>query len=479
VTDLDPVFRPFRTLNPVPSDDHLPYAAATTEALLDAIDDLAVSTATPISAATDSPRTRRPWLVAATAAAVVLAVIAPMVLFTGDGELDVGSTGPDTAPSVPATAVSQAATPNAVAFGWTRLPDDEAVLGGANTQVMWSVTDGGPGLVAVGWDGPDAAVWTSPDGIDWVHAPHDDALFRGASMFDVTVGGPGLVAVGIVDPVPVEDHAADGFFGGDAAVWTSVDGITWSQAPHDEAAFGGVDFQSMQSVTAGGPGLVAVGAHGVGIGHNYGLVWTSVDGITWSRVPHDPAVFGASQIEAVTVGGPGLVAVGTAFPNPATQDVQAAAVWTSVDGITWSRVPHDEAVFGGGAMRDVIVGGPGLVAVGDTGSENGTDAVVWTSVGGITWSRVPHDEAVFGDDRTMHSVIAGGPGLVAVGETHEPSLASVWTSVDGITWSPVPHDEAVFGRANMYAVTVAGSGLVAVGVDESSEFDGGVWIWED
>ena len=40
-------------------------------------------------------------------------------------------------------------------------------------------------------------------------------------------------------------------------------------------------------------------------------------------------------------------------------------------------------------------------------------AAVWTSVDGITWSRVPHDEGVFGgddgeDDQRMNSVIAGG-----------------------------------------------------------------------
>ena len=41
-----------------------------------------------------------------------------------------------------------------------------------------------------------------------------------------------------------------------------------------------------------------------------------------------------------------------------------AAVWTSVNGITWSRVPHDETVFGGASgrwMNSVTVGGPGLV----------------------------------------------------------------------------------------------------------------------
>lgn len=49
--------------------------------------------------------------------------------------------------------------------------EEEAVLGGEDEQAMDSVTVGGPGLVAVGFDAPgddgDAAVWTSPDGLSW------------------------------------------------------------------------------------------------------------------------------------------------------------------------------------------------------------------------------------------------------------------------------------------------------------------------
>ena len=57
-------------------------------------------------------------------------------------------------------------------------------------------------------------------------------------------------------------------------------------------------------------------------------------------------------------------------------------MWTSTDGITWSRVPHDEAVLGGEIrqeMFDVTVGGPGLVAIGSDESRGDLDAAVWTA----------------------------------------------------------------------------------------------------
>ena len=73
----------------------------------------------------------------------------------------------------------------------------------------------------------------------------------------------------------------------------------------------------------------------------------------------------------------------------------------------------------------MTAGGPGLVAVGMEGycecssspSPNGHVPVVWTSVDGITWSRVPHDEAVFGEGKSpnLSSATFGGPGLVEVG----------------------------------------------------------------
>ena len=179
---------------------------------------------------------------------------------------------------------------------------------------------------------------------------------------------------------------------------------TWSRVPHDEAVFGGEFGQSMLDVTVGGPGLVAVGESGWPRNFD-AAVWTSPDGITWSRVPHDEAVFGGARMSSVTVGGPGLVAVGW--------DALGAVVWTSPDGITWSRVPHNEEVFGGAEMGNVAVGGPGLVAVGWDGDPQTAvgNEVMWTSPDGITWSRVPHDEEVFDGETGAWIRSCGGVDL--------------------------------------------------------------------
>jgi hypothetical protein len=226
-------------------------------------------------------------------------------------------------------------------------------------------------------------------------------------------------------------------------------------------------------MVAGGPGFVAVGEI-----ESEAVVWTSPDGFAWSRVPHDEAVFGlrlgdGNAMTGVTAGGPGLVAVGSDGLNSDNPTGRArAVVWTSIDGLTWSRLPHDEAVLGGEGdqgMFDVTAGGPGLVAVG----ENDHGAPVWTSTDGITWSQVPNDESVFSGEEFIYDVTVGGPGLVAVGYNPYGTLV-MWTSRDGITWV-IEHNAFGGGSENgrPHDVTVGGPGLVAVGSDGP---DAAVWI---
>jgi hypothetical protein len=415
---------------------------------------------------------------------ILLAVAAMFAAACGDTSIEAASTSTTrpaatttntTTSSTTATTTSVPATTTVVdqiAGVWARVPHDETVFGGEGWPTMESVAVGGPGLVAVGYFGPsddiDAVVWTSPDGVTWSRVPHDETIFGGEGaqyMFSVVAGRPGLVAVGYDSSV------------GRAAVWTSVDGVTWSRVPHDEMVFGDPP-QRMVSVTAGGPGLVAVGEHVSSDGEVNAAVWTSVDGVTWSRVPHDETVFGGDgwqEVQSVTAGGPGLVAVGYAGPGDATY----AAVWTSVDGVTWSRVPHDETVFGDYnnlRMHSVTAGGPGVVAVGSDRSGVSQDAAVWTSPDGVTWTRVPHDETIFGGEdhlQTMSSVVATDSGLVAVG--CDGWDAAVWTSPDGLAWTQVPNNQTIFGgHSDMHSVVAGGPGLVAVGTDGSNA---AVWYW--
>lgn len=325
---------------------------------------------------------------------------------------------------------------------WTRTPISE--LFGEDSEVR-ALTSGGPGFIAVGFANEDAAVWTSPDAHTWTRLPQDYEVFGGSEIADVTIGGPGLVAVG--------QHDTRG--GIAPAVWTSPDGLTWSRVVIEETSSetdGNRPRESMESVASGGPGLVAVGhetktLEGAWNFSTVGRVWTSPDGVTWTQIPHDPEMFGhatsyetSSSINQVVSGGPGFVAIGTLNGD--------AAVWTSPDGLAWTPTTEGltwtSSVIDGGFVHDVVAGGPGLVAVGgyelDQTCKPNTPldcyAAVWTSADGITWDPVPHDDAVFGggpDKQGMSSVTSIGTDLVAVG-------SGVWTSDDGTNWTRIYHD---------------------------------------
>ena len=76
----------------------------------------------------------------------------------------------------------------------------------------------------------------------------------------------------------------------------------------------------MFSIAAYSGGFVAVGS-----ADGFAAAWTSADGRSWNRFPHDPAVFPEGFIGTVTAGGPGLVAFGMHCPG--TRDCEQF-LWT-------------------------------------------------------------------------------------------------------------------------------------------------------
>lgn len=424
---------------------------------------------------------------------VITLVVALLVASCGD---DDGLTSTSTTGGVTTTGGEPSSTTGGVTTtagpggqsGWARIPHDNAVFGVVDPSWMWAMIYGvaaqGPGVVAVGTRFPTVdyrdrpAVWTSPDGATWAVVPHDEAVFGGvmSGYAEAVAAGPlGLVAVG-------SEYQGDDY---DAAVFTSPDGRAWSRVPDPGGVFGGPGWQGMHAVTAGGPGWVAAGYDDSGEDWN-AAVWTSPDGVTWTRVPHDEALFGGvndQEIFGVLPAGPGLVAVG--------HDDEAPAAWVSVDGLAWEKVPGDgfssDPAFDNAAkvMRAVAAGPQGLVAVGylewysEATDTEETDAAVWVSQDGLSWVLVSEDAATFGglEDQKMVAVTAGGPGFVAVGWDRSGGDAdgAVWTSLEGTNWARVS-DDAIFGGVGdqeLYGVAVGTSRVIAVGRDGMS---GAVWV---
>lgn len=245
----------------------------------------------------------------------------------------------------------------------------------------------------------------------------------------------------------------------------------------------------MVAVVGGGPGLVAAGVTDYGLGMD-AAVWTSRDGHTWQRVPHDTAVFGdglaveaaqSSQVIADLAAGPlGILGVGSSG-RPGDYD---AAAWLWPDGLDWRRASLDPEGMGGAGdqfMRSVVQTEAGAVAVGGASGA----AAAWTTVDGVSWSRAAVVQATAGtrpEPAAMNDVALGGPGLIAVGWAgFEPSPA-VWLSVDGSEWNPLPatsiggdapssnsddmaHSlgDLIWPTIGMAAVSASEHGIVAIG----------------
>jgi hypothetical protein len=321
---------------------------------------------------------------------------------------------------------------------------------------IWSITAGGPGLVAVGTEDWRPAIWTSADGLTWDTV---EQRFGSGWMADVTTGGPGLVAVRMTNVRPAQP-------GDDAPVWTSADGSAWSRAPSDPVFQGA----RLQAVSAGGPGLVAVGSDEEGP-----QAWFSSDGVSWERASVPPPPLDVARaddpmtsppVEAwmgdVAVAGDRMVAVGTIGLQVGSNGIRyRPTIWTSTDGMTWTEVPlGSEPAVDPGEMLSVADGPEGFVAVqrSDTAPRT-TPAVLWTSPDGLVWQPVPSDQEGFvsrsratGDPAdylhfALESVAAGPGGYVAFGGdahciynvwTCSAAEAAVWTSEDGRIWNRVP-----------------------------------------
>lgn len=274
----------------------------------------------------------------------------------------------------------------------------------------------------------------------WSRIDLDPESSGEGSIADVTPGGPGLVAVGVET-----DRGARDIVGG--TVWLSSDGLSWERLLPDEEVFPPGSW--LEAVTAGGPGLVAVGTVPAEEGEEFdrdAAIWVSEDGTAWHRVPHDPELFGNSgRVWDVVVGPEGLVAVGTRF-----REGFETTVWFSPGGLEWEQV----AVLKDTDLKSLAVGGPGVAATGAVLNEEGHFVVgMWTSRDGRDWTLVHQDDEV---SATLEVVGAGGPGLVAIGGA---SPAVVWISPDGTDWTK----RAELEGAEVRTLTPGGPGLVAAG----------------
>lgn len=228
--------------------------------------------------------------------------------------------------------------------------------------------------------------------------------------------------------------------GSSGKVWTTEDGLRWQQA----AGISSGTEVDVEDLTVGGPGMVAVGQEYSDDGQR-AAVWTSTDGRTWTRLA-DQSSFAGGDMTYVGATRRGLVAFGS------------TGAWTSSDGLRWQRAPGISALMSPEDITRLIVVDDSLVAF---VSNTPADAIeVWRSADGATWRKVAQLP------RSANSEVqqaAGGPsGWAAIGFVRNSGLRVGWTSRDGKHWQRARDTSAFKGGTVRYLIALD-AGFVAVG----------------
>ncbi|WP_283135592.1 hypothetical protein [Rhizohabitans arisaemae] len=282
------------------------------------------------------------------------------------------------------------------------------------------------------------------------------------------------LAVGAQDRMAVVGGSA-----GDAAVWTSPNGNTWSRARGGRAVFGGDNRQELLDVVSGPHGWLAVGSTQTTPSRTEPLLVASADGVTWRKVSvrgDQPADHPALRAFAVAAGPKGYVVAGEDQSTTAT----VAALWHSPDGKRFTRVTPPN---GGQGVRihDVAATPGGFAAVGGTGSGDREKGVAWVSADGVTWSPAPWIVPEEAAGAGLRHVVARGPELVAVGTALQDGRSRPFAALSadgGREWSThlLPADEP----ANVDDLAAGPDGLVAVGsAGPPGAEDSAAWVSVD
>ena len=271
----------------------------------------------------------------------------------------------------------------------------------------------------------------------------------------MTAGGPGLVAVG----------SAMGAKGVTvAAVWTSSDGATWERVSNAAALRVPGRDAVMQDVANVGSGLVAVGTS-CGEGHDCRPeLWRATLSTRWARLSSfEESLAGGARVEGVVALRDTIVVRGAVG--------ESGAIWTISPGGQWDeslRTPPGQIIEGVAVHKD------GSMAVA-WGRDRGK-TVLWYSEDARAWVQLPYDEEIFGGAISwgwlpaVLDVIPAPSGFVAVGQVAEPFLRpAAWSSEDGKSWERtyVGDDTGHFSTAWQDGVTMVAWGPdVALRIDE-------------
>jgi hypothetical protein len=310
------------------------------------------------------------------------------------------------------------------------------------------------GLVAVGTAGTgqgyygllQGVVWRSDDGQTWQQTVDPALLY--VTPNHVVANGDSVYLFGDYsgcsdttgDECP--DDPSEG-----TVVFRSTAGGAWEQLAQTTDMIGA----SISDVTTWDNTFVAWGA--AADENATTTVWTSSDALTWKPTTD---LAGLDPVDAVIVGGPGLIALGSNYVE-SIDDYKLAAA-TSTDGAHFTAT--SAAAVTGAMVTDATAGPTGFAAVGWAASEEvAASGLAVFSADAQTWTQASATDNSF-DIATLIDVHATGNGYVAVGSTTtdelDYDLGGLWGSADGQSWRSLGDLGGPFNLYGASALTPSG-----------------------
>jgi hypothetical protein len=322
--------------------------------------------------------------------------------------------------------------------------------------------------VAVGGTNGDAASWTSADGVGWRRSDTSGPAGPGQQTFtDVAQGARGWISIGRDGSRPI--------------MATSPDASSWRPLKADVLGSTAAA-RTVSSVTSGPKGYVIVGWEGIFPQATSAAAWHSTDLTTWRRSDGAGLAGGRDswpRMLDVAATSNGYAAAGEVVDPTAPAEKRARPeVWTSSDGLRWkAQRPGLPDGMLNGRLTHVAVNGQTIAALGRGWFDNeGYRAfAVVSSDSGLTWSAVklPLAAAAKAVDISVTALTATSGGFAAAGimDTAGDEDVVVWTSADGRSWgSSAPRGPALSGAGTqrITGLAVARNRLVGVGLTADS-----------
>lgn len=218
-----------------------------------------------------------------------------------------------------------------------------------------------------GWsfEGSFNDVWSSDDGVIWNfmgNAPWSARHGAGAVVFDNRMW------------ILSGDGHTD--------VWSSIDGVHWvkelDNAPWGKRYAPYVVAYRDKIWLMGGDSFYADSGYG------YNDVWSSDDGITWTQVNDNAPWMPRGLIHGNVVFDDKIWLIGGGLKGP-LEDVSYADVWNTTDGVVWNKI-SDSVPWEGRFHFSVAVHDSRIwITDGSVGNSENLTNEVWSSSDGIEW----------------------------------------------------------------------------------------------